>query len=92
MPPSPSGPLQRAKVTPPHVSLSDLRAAAGLTLDTVCRRMAETTGKPFSRGALSAIENGHRGASAEAIAALCVAYGLHADAITTTYTPRGGPP
>ena len=78
----------RQKVTPPHVALGDLRAACGLTLDQVCERFVEATGKDMTRGALSAIENGHRGASAAAIAGLEVAYGLRAGAIDTTYEPR----
>lgn len=50
--------------------------------------MTEATGAPFSRGALSGIENGHRGASAQTLAALAVAYGLRSDAIRTDYVPR----
>lgn len=79
---------QRPKRTPPHVSLGDLRAAAGLTLDEVCGRVEEATGLTLTRGALSAIENGHRGASAPLLRALATAYGLREDAITTDYTPR----
>lgn len=88
MPQTPRYDKQRAKVTPPHVSLQALRMAAGLTLDAVCERMAEETGKPFSRGALSAIENGLRGASVPTLNALCVAYGLRPGDINTTYEPR----
>ena len=79
---------QRTKVAPPHVSLGDLRAACGLTLDEVCARYAEATGKTLSRGALSGIEHGHRGASSDTLAGLEAAYGLRAGAITTTYQPR----
>lgn len=82
---------QRAKVTPPHISLSDLRAALGLTLDQVCQRYAEVTkGQTITRGALSAIENGHRGASADVLAGLSMALGMRADALTTEYHPRTG--
>lgn len=80
---------QRPKVPPPHVSLSDLRAACGLTLDQVCARYAEATGDTLTRGALSGIENGHRGASALVLAGLEAAYGLKAGAIDTAYEPRG---
>ena len=79
---------QRKRLTPPHVSLADLRAASGLTLDAVCGRMQEVTGQPFSRGALSAIENGLRGASAQTLESLAIAYGLRAGAIRTDYQPR----
>lgn len=79
---------QRPKVTPPHISLSDLRAAVGLTLDQVCSRFTEETGQPLTRGALSGIENGHRGASAPLLAGLEAAYGLRAGSITTKYEPR----
>jgi transcriptional regulator with XRE-family HTH domain len=75
-------------VTPPHVALSDLRAAAGLTLDAVCERLEEATGITLTRGALSAIESGTRGASAPILAGLSIAYGLRPTAITTNYAPR----
>lgn len=82
---------ERAKVTPPHVSLWDLRAACGLTLDQVCDRMAEA-GHSISRGGLSGIEKGHRGASRQVLAALEDAYGLRAGAITTSFVPRSRAP
>ena len=80
---------QRPSRTPPHVSLINLRAAVGITLDEVCRRIGEEFPelKP-TRGAVSAIEHGHRGASVQMLAALCAAYGLPAGAITTDYEPR----
>lgn len=81
---------QRPKVTPPHVSLSDLRAAVGLTLDQVCERYAEATGQSLTRGALSGIEHGHRGASTYVLHGLEAAYGLRAGSINTTYEPRAG--
>ena len=79
---------QRPRRTPPHISLGDLRVATSLTLDEVCRRVSEETGRPFTRGALSGIENGHRGASPAVLRALEVAYGVRAGAITTDYIPR----
>jgi hypothetical protein len=80
---------QRRRVTPPHVSLGDLRVATGMTIDKVIERINEEFPelKP-TRGAISAIENGHRGASDLMLAALCAAYGLREGAITTTYRPR----
>jgi transcriptional regulator with XRE-family HTH domain len=74
--------------TPPHVSLANLRLAAGLTIDTLLDRIESETGHRYSRGTISAIEAGHRGASVEMLAAIAVAYGLQADAIAVDYTPR----
>lgn len=79
---------QRPKVTPPHISLSDLRAACGLTLDQVCERFTEATGSNLTRGALSGIEHGLRGASAPVLAGLEIAYGLRPGSIDTQYEPR----
>lgn len=79
---------QRDRVTPPHVSLGDLRAACGLTLEQVCARFTEATGDTLTRGGLSGIEHGHRGVSENTLAGLEVAYGLRAGSITTTYEPR----
>jgi len=79
---------QRDRVTPPHVSLGDLRAACGLTLEQVCERFTEATGTPLTRGGLSGIENGHRGASKATLEGLEIAFGLRAGSITTTYMPR----
>jgi transcriptional regulator with XRE-family HTH domain len=79
---------QRQRKTPPHVSLGDLRAVSGKTLDQVCEAMTEALGHPFTRGALSAIENGHRGASTEVLAALELAYGLRPGSLVTNFEPR----
>lgn len=80
---------QRAKVTPPHVSLADLRTAVGITLDEVCRRIREEhPNLSPTRGAISAIEHGHRGASVQMLAALETALGLRPRALTTDYEPR----
>lgn len=79
---------QRAPRVPPHVSLGDLRGVSNKTLDQVCTLVTEELGKKFTRGALSAIENGHRGASASVLRALEVAYGLRPGSIVTTYEPR----
>jgi len=81
---------QRPRVTPPHVTLGDLRAAVGLTLDALADRVAELEGEENrpTKGALSAIENGHRGASESMLKALALAYGLREDAISTDYEPR----
>ncbi|WP_280470957.1 helix-turn-helix transcriptional regulator [Nocardia cyriacigeorgica] len=73
---------------PPHISLKHLRTVAGITLDVLIDRIEEETGHRYTRGALSAIENGHRGASAELLETLEVVYGLPVGAIDTVYTPR----
>lgn len=80
---------QRNRVTPPHVSIGDLRVATGMTIDQLLDRLFEVTGHRYTRGAISAIENGHRGASADLLEALAVAYGLRTGAVTATYRPRG---
>lgn len=80
---------QRDRVTPPHVSLRALRVACKLTLDQVCALVEEETGRPLTRGALSAIESGLRGASAEVLRGLAHAYDLRPDDIDTKYEPRG---
>lgn len=80
---------QRERKTPPHVSLAVLRTASHLTLDEVCGRVSEYLGdRKLTRGALSAIENGHRGASPDVLEALEVAYGLRNGDITVDYQPR----
>ena len=81
---------QRPRITPPHVSLGDLRMAVGITLDQLCDRVAEVIGEENrpTKGAISAIENGHRGASVPMLKAIALAYGLREDSITTTYEPR----
>lgn len=79
---------QRSRRTPPHISLGDLRAVSGKTLDQVCEAASEALGKPLTRGALSAIENGIRGASRPVLGALEIAYGLRPGALTTEYLPR----
>ena len=81
----------RKTVTPPHVRLRALRTAGGLTMDQVIDRVQEEFPGEFvklSRGTLSAIENGDRGASPAMLRALCFAYGLPDGAITTDYVPR----
>lgn len=79
---------RRGKRNPPHVPLSALRIALGLTVETVLDRIEEETGKRPTRGTVSAIENGHRGASNQMLAAFELAYGLPEGAITTDYEPR----
>lgn len=83
---------RRARRTPPHVPLGTLRTALGLTLDQVCERVAdENPTLGLTRGHLSGVENGHRGASAELLDALAVAYGIAPSAVSTDYAPRTTP-
>ncbi|QDF16215.1 helix-turn-helix DNA binding domain protein [Gordonia phage Malachai] len=82
---------QRNPKVPPHISLGVLRRVSGLKLDDVCDQIEDITGDRPTKGALSAIENGHRGASLELIAALEMVYGLHPGDITTNYVPRNTP-
>lgn len=83
---------QRVKKTPPHVSLRSLRKATDQTLEQVCASVSDIlnlpVSRPFTRGALSAIENGHRGASAPVLNALAIAYGLDPGDIVTDFVPR----
>lgn len=82
---------QRAAKTPPHVSIKFLRIAAKLTIDDTLERIRQETGVTYTRGAISAVENGHRGASVELIEALAIAYGIPPEAIDTKYQPRLSP-
>lgn len=74
----PTTDTRRAKRTPPLVGIRHLREAHGWTLDQVRLRIQEITGspEPLSRGSLSAIEHGHRGASIEVLGALARIYGI----------------
>lgn len=82
---------QRKPKTPPHVSLRTLRLALKLTLDDIADRIEENRGDRPTRGALSAVESGLRGASAELLGAMEEAYGIEPGTITTTYQPRSTP-
>lgn len=79
---------QRDRRTPPHVSLRTLRNVSGKTLDDICTATGEVLGKPLTRGAMSAIENGHRGVSPAVLHALEVVYGLAPGDLVVDYTPR----
>ena len=78
---------KRKTVTPPHASLGALRNALGLKQSDVLTQMAEILGRPFTAGALSAIERGHRGASPEVLAALETSLGLRPGDLITDYEP-----
>lgn len=78
---------QRRKVQAPLVPLAALRAALGLKQTEVCNGVEAITNKTFTKGALSALENGHRGASAETLAALEVVLRLPAGSLLVNYEP-----
>lgn len=82
---------QRPRKTPPHVSLRTLRNVSGLTLEQVCAAVSDELGAktPMTRGAMSAIETGTRGASQEVLAALEHVYGIEPGSIVTNFEPRG---
>lgn len=91
---------QRTKVTPPHVSLADLRTATGITQDELCKRIGELIAEERreeyvaeihnpKRGTISAIESGTRGASADMLRLIAIAYGMRPHAVVTNYRPRG---
>lgn len=85
------GPGSGPRIHPPHVAIGHIRTVAGLTLDQVIDRIEEETGRRYTRGAISAVENGHRGASAGLLEALEIVYGLPTGAISTDYHPRQAP-
>lgn len=81
-------PVQRNFRTPPHGSLRVIRTVAGLSLDELAERIGAITGTAPSRGTLSAIESGARGASIDLLEAMSEAFGLEPGSITTDYRPR----
>lgn len=79
---------QRPKVTPPQIGLADLRESHGLTQAAVAAQVASRiTADKFNAGSLSLIEGGHRGASAEVLAALEQVFKLKPGALTVDYEP-----
>jgi transcriptional regulator with XRE-family HTH domain len=79
---------QRKKVVPPHVPIKGLRVAAGLSMDQLIAKLAVVSDRTYTRGAISAVELGHRGASPELLSALERVYGLDPGMISTTYEPK----
>lgn len=78
---------QRAKVPAPVVPLSAVRAAKGMTQEGMADRIAAITNKTFTKGAVAAIELGHRGGSAETFSAMETVLGLPAGSLVLTYAP-----
>ena len=82
-------PAPRPKKVPPHVPLAALRTALGMTQQDVCRGVNEYIPEAnVTRGTISAIESGAKGAASVMLAALEHAYGLPEGSLVTDYTPR----
>ncbi|WP_207558472.1 helix-turn-helix transcriptional regulator [Mycobacteroides abscessus] len=83
--------MQRDNVGIPVVSLAVLRKSLNITLQAVCDHINDNdeSEKPnrVERGTISAIENGHRGASVEMLAAIADALKIPVEAIQTDYVP-----
>lgn len=81
---------QRDRRTPPHITLRAHRLSLEPvpTLDEIADRIEAQTGDRPTKGALSAIESGLRGVSAELLDALNAAYGFPEGTITVDYAPR----
>lgn len=77
----------RREVPAPIVSLAAVRGSHRLTQDAVAEGVAAITNKSFTKGALSAIETGHRGASAETLRALETVLNLPGGSLQVSYTP-----
>lgn len=82
---------ERPRRTPPHVPLKAVRLLVGLRLDDLAHGVERLTGVSPSRGTLSAIESGRRGASPELLDAIGQVIGLEPGDITTNYRPRTTP-
>lgn len=78
---------KRDRRKPPQVSVKYLRLARRETLDDVLDQVKELTNREYTRGALSAVENGHRGASLDLLDALEKVYGLPPRSISIDYIP-----
>lgn len=82
----PSYPKSR-EVTPPSIGLADLRKSHRLTQAQVAEQVAAIIDKPYNSGTLSLLEGGHRGASADVLAALEQVFGLGPGAMAVNYEP-----
>lgn len=80
-------PKKREQVEPPHVPLAALRIRLGLKQAEVCEEVSRLLEKSFTTGALSAIENGLRGASPETLVAIQTALGLRPGDLVVDYEP-----
>lgn len=75
------------QVTPPRIGLADLRKSHRLTQSQVAEQVAAIIDKPYIAGSLSLLEGGHRGASADVLAALEQVFGLGPGSLQVDYTP-----
>lgn len=78
----------RDRVQPPVAPLAALRRSHGLTFPQLIARIEERTGHTYTKGALSGLENGHRGASTQLLEDVAAAYGLTVDDLWVAYAPR----
>lgn len=72
----------------PVVPIGVLRRSKRLTLQAVCDHINAEKGLGVDRGTISAIELGHRRASAQMLSAIADALGIHSTDIDTKYEPR----
>jgi transcriptional regulator with XRE-family HTH domain len=79
---------RRPRVSAPYIPLAVLRQKMHLTQVDVCELIYKQTGIRPERATISAIEQGHRGASVELIEALAQVYEIDPSVIDTAYTPR----
>jgi transcriptional regulator with XRE-family HTH domain len=79
--------LKSREVTPPRIGLADLRKSHRMTQAAVAEQVAAIIDKTFNAGSLSLVEGGHRGASAEVLAALEQVFGLGPGSLVVDYTP-----
>lgn len=78
---------KRPKVQPPKLGIAALRKSHRMTQAQVAEQVAAIIDNDFYSGSLSLIEGGHRGASAEVLAALEQVFGLAAGDLRVDYTP-----
>lgn len=75
------------EVNPPRIGLAELRKSHRLTQAAVAEQVAAIIDKPYNSGTLSLLEGGHRGASAEVLAALEQVFGLAPGSMAVDYEP-----
>lgn len=67
---------QKQRFTPPLVGIGHLRRAHDYSIDDVIEGLKAITGRTYTRGAISAVENGHRRPSDALMAGLIKFYDL----------------
>jgi len=81
-------PQKQPLKAPPLASLRCLRIASHQTLEQVAETVSELLNQKVSRGTISAIETGVRGASKQMLDALAVAFDLEPGDVYVDYDPR----